>query len=187
MAITIESRHLGDVVVLKPDTFPDNRGRFTVTFQREFFHELGIPADFPQENCSVSKRGVVRGLHFQWSPQMGKLMYLTWGRAFLVAVDIRKKSPTLGQWFGLEVSADDRRMVWAPPGFARGLCALTDDVVLHYKCTALYNPKCEGGIRWNDPRIGIRWPDAGPPILSEKDAAAISLADWLATPESDLF
>ena len=186
MAIVIESRHLGEVVVLRPDTFPDNRGRFTVMYQKEFFRDLGLPAEFPQENCSVSRKDVVRGLHFQWDPQMGKLMYITHGRAFLVAVDIRKKSPTLGQWFGTEVSGEDRRMVWAPPGFARGLCALSDEVVLHYKVSSLYNPKCEGGIRWNDPDIGIRWPVTDP-ILSEKDAVAQTFSEWLATPESDIF
>jgi dTDP-4-dehydrorhamnose 3,5-epimerase len=117
---------------------------------------------------------------------MGKLMRVTLGRAFLVAVDIRKGSPTLGQWVGVEASAENQRQVWAPAGFARGFCALSEVAVVQYKCTGLYNPRAESGIRWNDPQIGIAWP-VEQPILSEKDARAQTLAEWLARPESDHF
>src|SRR5579864_4458363 len=126
MEIRIESRHLQDVVVIVPDIFQDDRGFFTETFRVDQFHQLGLPTDFVQDNHSRSVKGVVRGLHFQWEPPMSKLMRVTAGSAFLVAVDIRKGSPTLGKWVGVEASTENRRMVWAPEGFARGFCALTD-------------------------------------------------------------
>src|SRR5215467_8767915 len=140
---------------------------------------MGLPHEFVQDNHSRSAKGVLRGLHFQWEPPMGKLMRVTVGSAFLVAVDIRKGSPTLGQWFGLEVSAENRKQVWAPAGFARGFCALSEFVEVQYKCTAIYNSKGESGIRWNDPDIGIEWPITNLQ-LSEKDRNAPSLAQWLA-------
>src|SRR5271166_1904341 len=126
MQITIDSRHLEDVVVLVPGIFKDDRGFFSETFRADQFGLLGLPTDFVQDNHSRSAKGVVRGLHFQWEPPMGKLMRVTAGLAFLVAVDIRKGSPTLGRWFGIEVSSENRRMVWAPEGFARGFCSLVD-------------------------------------------------------------
>jgi dTDP-4-dehydrorhamnose 3,5-epimerase len=115
---------------------------------------------------------------------MGKLMRVTVGSAFLVAVDIRKGSPTLGQWVGMECSAENRRMMWAPSTFARGFCALSDGTEVEYKCTGIYNADAESAIRWNDPAIGIKWPIADVNI-SQKDANALSLADWLASPESE--
>src|SRR6202035_718280 len=126
MQIKIESRHLEDIVVVVPDIFKDERGFFSETFRADQFEPLGLPTDFVQDNHSRSAKGVVRGLHFQWSPPMGKLMRVTRGAAFLVAVDIRKGSPTLGKWVGVESSVDNRRMVWAPAGFARGFCALSE-------------------------------------------------------------
>ena len=126
MEIRVESRHLGDVVVLVPDVFQDSRGFFMETYREDQFKALGLPSHFVQDNHSRSAKGVVRGLHFQWEPPMGKLMRVTLGSAFLVAVDIRKGSPTLGKWFGSEVSAENRRQVWAPAGFARGFCVLSE-------------------------------------------------------------
>ena len=117
---------------------------------------------------------------------MGKLMRVTVGSAFLVAVDIRKGSPTLGQWFGVEASDRNRRQVWAPAGFARGFCVLSDFAEIQYKCTGIYNSQAESGILWNDPDIGIRWPIADP-VLSEKDNRARPLAQWLQSAESDHF
>jgi len=186
MKFEIESRHLSEIVVVKPSVFKDSRGSFSVLYHRDMFAAAGLPTDLVQDNWSHSKKGVVRGLHFQWDPQMGKLMCVIKGRAFLVAVDIRKKSPTLGQYYGLEISSDDPRMVWAPPGFARGFCALSDEVELHYKCSGMYNPRCESAIRWNDPDIGIQWPIENP-TMSDRDAAAQSLSDWLKTPQSNIF
>lgn len=186
MPFEIESEHLGAVKVIVPGMFRDHRGYFMEAYRRDAFAALGIPDEFVQDNQSYSVRGVVRGLHFQWDAPMAKLMRVATGRAFLVAVDIRQGSPTLGQWFGIEASAEDQRQVWAPAGFARGFCALSDVAVVYYKCTALYNPAAESGIRWNDPAIGITWPVTDP-ILSQKDASAQSLAEWLARPEAACF
>jgi dTDP-4-dehydrorhamnose 3,5-epimerase len=156
------------------------------TFRVDQFEKHGLPTQYVQDNHSRSVKGVVRGLHFQWDPPMGKLMRVSLGSAFLVAVDIRKGSPTLGKWAGVEVSAENRRQVWAPAGFARGFCVLSDVAEIQYKCTGLYNNKGESGFRWNDPEIGIEWPlrDVS---LSEKDKNAQTLAQWLARPESDNF
>lgn len=186
MKMQIESRHLEGVVVLVPEVFEDARGFFLEVFRADQFKALGLPDEFAQDNHSGSTKGVLRGLHFQWDPPMGKLMRVTYGRAFLVAVDIRKGSPTVGQWFGIAVSAENKKQVWAPAGFARGFCVLSDFAEIQYKCTAIYNNKGESGIRWDDPAIGIQWP-SGDYILSEKDRKAQSLAHWLASPASDHF
>jgi dTDP-4-dehydrorhamnose 3,5-epimerase len=184
MAMNIESRHLNGVVVLVPQIFEDDRGFFMETFRADQFEALHLPANFLQDNHSRSRKGVLRGLHFQWAPPMGKLMRVTYGEAFLMAVDIRKDSPTIGKWFGISVSAANKKQVWAPAGFARGFCALSDFVDVEYKCTATYNPKTESGIRWNDPDIGIQWP-VEQPILSDKDRDAQTLAEWLKSPNSE--
>jgi dTDP-4-dehydrorhamnose 3,5-epimerase len=186
MKFDIESRHLGDIVVLVPDVFEDDRGFFMETFREDQFRALGLPHYYPQDNHSRSTKGSLRGLHFQWEPAMGKLMRVTYGTAFLVAVDIRKQSPTLRKWFGINVSAENKRLVWAPAGFARGFCVLSDFAEVQYKCTGIYNNKCESGIRWNDPEIGIEWPIANP-TLSERDAKARTLKQWLGLPESQYF
>jgi dTDP-4-dehydrorhamnose 3,5-epimerase len=186
MDIRVESRHLGEVVVLVPDVFQDSRGFFMETFREDHFKALGLPYHFVQDNHSRSAKGVVRGLHFQWDPPMGKLMRVSLGSAFLVAVDIRKGSPTLGQWFGIEVSAENRRQLWAPAGFARGFCVLSDTAEIQYKCTGLYNSKAEAGVRWNDPQIGVQWP-VEQPSLSQKDSEAQTLEQWLNKPESEHF
>jgi dTDP-4-dehydrorhamnose 3,5-epimerase len=156
------------------------------TDREDVFEELGLPYRFVQDNHSRSAKGVLRGLHFQWDPPMGKLMRVSLGRAFLVAVDIRKGSSTVGQWFGIEASSENRRQVWAPAGFARGFCVLSDVAEIQYKCTGLYNSKAESGIRWSDPAIGIKWPELEF-ILSEKDQKSQSLAEWLASPLSESF
>jgi dTDP-4-dehydrorhamnose 3,5-epimerase len=186
MPIRIESRHLGDIAVLASEVFEDERGFFMEVYRADQCKALGLPTEFVQDNHSRSKRGVVRGLHFQWDPPMGKLMRVTYGSAFLIAVDIRKGSPTLGQWFGVEVSAQDKKQVWAPAGFARGFCVTSDFAEIQYKCTGIYNPKGESGIRWNDPKIGIQWP-VKEPELSGKDRQAQTLDEWLASPASNHF
>ena len=186
MAIQVESRQLRDVLVLVPQVFEDERGFFLESFRADQFRELGLPTEFPQDNHSRSRKGVIRGLHFQWDPPMGKLMRVTYGEAFVIAVDIRKGSPTLGKWFGTIASSSNRKQVWAPPGFARGFCALSDFAEVQYKCTALWNPKAESGIRWNDPQVGISWP-VEQPLLSPKDAQAQTLQEWLKSPNSDRF
>jgi dTDP-4-dehydrorhamnose 3,5-epimerase len=186
MQLKIEATHLNGVVVLVPEVYRDDRGFFLEAFRKDQFEELGLPGEFVQDNHSGSVRGVVRGLHFQWEPPMGKIMRVTVGAAFLVAVDIRKGSPTLGKWVGVEASAENQRQVWAPAGFARGFCVLSDRAEIQYKCTGQYNPKAESGILWNDPAIGIAWP-VRTPILSKKDETAQTLREWLARSESAFF
>src|ERR1700761_9437988 len=186
MDIRLEAKHLGDVSVLVPDVFQDSRGFFMETFREDQFKAMGLPYQFVQDNHSRSAQGVVRGLHFQWDPAMGKLMRVTAGSAFLVAVDIRKGSPHLGKWAGVEASAENRRQVWAPAGFARGFCALSEGTEIQYKCTGIYSNKAKSAIRWNDPAIGIKCPLADVTV-SDKDRNAATLADWLGSPDSDNF
>ncbi len=177
---------LNGVAVLQTNSFQDNRGFFVEAFRADQFAALGLPTQFVQDNHSGSSKGVLRGLHFQWDPPMAKLMRVTVGTAYLMAVDVRKGSPTLGKWFGKEVSAENRLQVYAPAGFARGFCVLSERVEIQYKCTGLYNSKGEGGILWNDPEIGIDWP-VKDPVLSDKDKIQPTLREWLARPESDHF
>lgn len=186
MKVAVSETDLPDVLLVEPGTHRDERGVFTELFRRDTFEEAGLPTEFVQLNLSGSVRGVVRGLHFQWSPPMGKLMRVARGRAFLVAVDIRKGSPALGEWFGVELSAEDLTHVWAPAGFARGFCALGDYTEIEYLCTATYDPDGESGIAWDDPDVGVEWP-VDDPILSDRDRRARSLEDWLASAESDRF
>jgi dTDP-4-dehydrorhamnose 3,5-epimerase len=185
MPLQLDSTHLGGAVaVLVPKVLGDERGFFMETYRQDNFRDLGLPTDWVQDNHSRSAKGVLRGLHFQWDPPMSKLMRVTSGAAFLVAVDIRKGSPTLGQWFGQEVSAENKKQVYAPWGFARGFCALTDGCEVQYKCTGLYNSGGESGISYQDPAIGIEWPLRDVQV-SEKDGKAQTLAQWLASPLSD--
>lgn len=186
MQVSIESEHLNGIVVVVPEVFEDERGFFMEVFRADQYKELGLPDGFVQDNHSRSQKGVLRGLHFQYDPPMGKLMRVTYGSAFLVAVDIRKGSPTSGKWFGIEVSAKNKKQVWAPAGFARGFCVLSDFAEIQYKCTGIYNNKGESGILWNDPAIGVDWPIVNP-ILSQKDQKSQTLAQWLERPESDYF
>jgi dTDP-4-dehydrorhamnose 3,5-epimerase len=187
MPVKLESAHLGgDVVVLVPQVLGDERGFFMETYRADNFRDLGLPTNFVQENHSRSAEGVLRGLHFQWDPPMGKLMRVTSGKAFLVAVDIRKGSPTFGKWYGREVSAVNKLEIWAPYGFARGFCALTDGCEVQYLTTGIYNSKCESGINFADPAIGIDWPiDIAAAIVSDKDRKAQTLEQWLASPLSE--
>src|SRR5205085_6621683 len=151
MSFVIEARYLEEVVVMVPQAYRDDRGFFMETYRVDHFEKLGLSAMFVQDNHSFSRKGVIRGLHFQWDPPMGKLMRVTRGTAFLVAVDIRKGSPSLGKWVGLEASAENMKQVWARAGFARGFCALTENVEVQYKCTGIYSSKAESAIRCDDP------------------------------------
>lgn len=184
MPFTIESVHLSEVKVIVPTVFEDERGFFMEAYRKDSFAELGITCDFVQDNHSRSSRGVIRGLHLQWDPPMAKLMRVTQGTVFMVAVDVRKGSPTLGQWVGLEVSAENKRQVWAPANFARGFCVLSEIAEVEYKCSALYTPRGERAVRWNDEQIGIDWP-LKEVTLSEKDRSAPGLATWLASEEAE--
>ena len=182
----IEPAPLEGAWIITPQVHADDRGFFYESYRRDVFADHGLDLHFVQDNHSRSAANVVRGLHFQWEPPMGKLMRVTAGRAFLVAVDIRIGSPTLGQWFGVEASASNHKQVYAPAGFARGFAALEEGAEIQYKCTGAYDPGHEGGIFWNDPAIGIKWPLTNP-SLSEKDSVAPSLESWLAKPEAQNF
>ena len=186
MPFTIEPTALDEVKIVVPAAMRDDRGFFMEVYRQDLFAELGLPDRFLQLNHSRSARGVIRGLHFQWDPPMGKLMRVTLGRALLVAVDIRIGSPTLGKWIGVEMTADEPRQLWAPASFARGFCVLSDHAEIEYLTTGTYNRATESGIRWNDPAIGIEWPVTNP-ILSAKDGTAQTLGEWLARPEAARF
>lgn len=186
MQLKIETVKFGAVALIAQEAFEDERGFFTEEFRADQFGALGLPEGFVQENHSGSVRGVLRGLHFQWEPPMGKLMRVIRGEAFLVAVDIRKNSPSLGEWFGVKIRAEERKQLWAPAGFARGFCVLSEYAEIQYLCTGIYNNKGESGILWNDPAIGIEWPVTDP-VLSAKDEKAQTLAQWLDTTNSNHF
>ncbi len=175
-----------EVVLLQSEIYRDRRGYFYEVFKKSELERHGVPSLFVQENQSGSIKNVVRGLHFQWDPPMGKLMRVTKGKAYLVAVDIRKNSPTLGKWVGVEASEDNRYILWAPAYFARGFAVLSDYAEIQYLVTGEYNNKAESGVLWNDPEIGIKWP-VSEPILSDKDKNAQTLREWLKRPESDNF
>ncbi len=161
-----------------PTTFGDDRGFFMESWNARSFAEAGLDADFVQDNHSRSARGVLRGLHFQNPKPQGKLVRVTNGRAWDVAVDIRRSSAHFGKWVGVELSAAKRNLFWVPPGFAHGFLSLEDDTDFLYKCTEYYAPDHEHAIRWNDPQIGIEWPLEGiVPELSTKDSAAATLQD----------
>jgi dTDP-4-dehydrorhamnose 3,5-epimerase len=188
MEVRVASRQLGEIAVLVPEVFQDDRGFFMEVFRADQFGKLGLPTNFVQVNHSRSQKNVLRGLHFQWDPPMGKLMRVTRGSAFLVAVDIRKGSPTIGQWFGVEASEENKKQVWAPAGFARGFCSLSGWTEIQYFCTGIYNSCGESGILWNDPKLNVSWPiSEQEALLSQRDRDAQTLESWLESPESDFF
>jgi dTDP-4-dehydrorhamnose 3,5-epimerase len=156
------------LVVLEPRLFEDARGFFMETFQGERFKAAGLPVYFPQDNHSLSRKDVIRGLHYQIEHPQGKLVRAVRGDVFDVAVDLRRNSPRFGRWFGIYLTANNRKQVYIPPGFAHGFCAVSDEAEVVYKCTDVYCPSAERTILWNDPQLAIRWPVAEP-ILAEKD------------------
>lgn len=158
-----------ELVLIEPVVFGDHRGFFMETYKFSAFSAFGIREQFLQDNHSLSRRGVLRGLHYQNPPKaQGKLVRVLRGEIFDVAVDIRKGSPTYGRWVGVRLSEENRLMLYVPPGFAHGFCVLSDWAEVHYKTTEEYSPEHEAGILWNDPEIGIHWPIADP-VLSERD------------------
>ncbi|HSV68800.1 MAG TPA: dTDP-4-dehydrorhamnose 3,5-epimerase [Methylibium sp.] len=171
---------LPEVLILEPKVFGDARGFFMESFNQQAFDAaVGHHVDFVQDNHSRSARGVLRGLHYQLPPHaQGKLVRVTAGAVFDVAVDMRRSSPRFGRWAGVELSADNHRQLWIPPGFAHAFLVLSDSADFLYKTTDYYAPQAEGAVRWDDPAIGIAWPDAGTaPLLSAKDGAAPALTD----------
>jgi dTDP-4-dehydrorhamnose 3,5-epimerase len=172
----ITQTDLPEIFIIEPDVFSDQRGCFLETWQKERYEQAGIKHEFVQDNVSYSTKGTLRGLHFQNPNQQGKLVQALSGEVFDVAVDIRSNSPTFRKWTGITLSADNHRQMYIPPGFAHGFCVLSETAVFSYKCTDFYNPQVEGHIIYNDPDIGIDWPDMKMK-LSEKDAVAPLLRD----------
>ncbi|HZX29334.1 MAG TPA: dTDP-4-dehydrorhamnose 3,5-epimerase [Telluria sp.] len=167
-----------DVIILEPQVFGDDRGFFFESFNARKFQELtGVTSEFVQDNHSKSARNVLRGLHYQIQQPQGKLVRVVAGAVFDVAVDIRRSSPTFGKWVGVELSAENKRQLWIPPGFAHGFVVTSDSAEFLYKTTDYWAPAYERGVLWNDPAIGIDWPFDGEPLLSGKDAQAKLLAD----------
>ena len=169
--------NLDGVFVLEPKVFGDERGFFMETYNKQAWLDLGLPdIDFVQDNHSKSSKGVLRGLHYQNPMPQGKLVRVISGAVYDVAVDIRKESPTFGEWFGHELSADNKKQLWIPPGLAHGFLALEDETELVYKCTDYYSPKNELVLAWNDPRISIKWPKMSDNYtLSKKDSSGMLL------------
>jgi dTDP-4-dehydrorhamnose 3,5-epimerase len=170
-----------DVLILEPKLFGDARGFFLESYnQRSFREATGLNVDFVQDNHSRSRKGVLRGLHYQVQQPQGKLVRVVRGAVFDVAVDIRVGSPTFGRWVGVELSEDNHRQLWIPPGLAHGFVVLTDTADFLYKTTDYYAPAHERSLMWNDPEVGIAWPDLGePPLLSAKDQQGHALKDLL--------
>jgi len=166
--VIVEPTELPDVLLVKPKVFADDRGFFLETFHTEKLAEQGIGATFVQDNWSRSVRGTVRGLHFQNPHAQGKLIRVMAGSIYDVAVDIRRNSPTFGQWVAVDLSAENKLALYVPPGFAHGFCVTSDVTDVVYKCTDYYAPDCDRGILYNDPALGIPWP-TDTPLLSDKD------------------
>ena len=167
---------LSGVLIIEPKVFGDARGFFIETFQVERYREIGITQPFVQDNHSRSQRGVLRGLHFQKTRPQGKLVRVSRGAVYDVAVDINPKSPTFGRYVGVELSDDNHRQLWIPAGYAHGFCVISEVADFEYKCTDLYFPEDEGGLIWNDPDVAIPWPIAEP-SLSGKDTLLPKLRD----------
>lgn len=166
----IQTTAIPDVLIIEPKVFGDERGFFYESFNAErFAEETGISANFVQDNHSKSAKGVLRGLHYQIQQPQGKLVRVVAGEVFDVAVDIRQHSPTFGQWVGVILSAENKRQLWVPEGFAHGFVVTSDTAEFLYKTTDYYAPEFECSILWNDPAIGIQWPVQGEPNLSNKD------------------
>jgi len=167
---------LRGVILIEPVVFQDRRGHFLETYHEKKYAAAGIPGPFIQDNFSRSVRDTLRGLHYQLKHAQGKLVMVVEGAVFDVSVDIRKGSPMFGKWVGLELSAENKRQLYIPPGFAHGFCVISDVASVVYKCTNFYAPEGERGIIWNDRTLGIRWP-VQHPLLSSKDEAYKTLAD----------
>ena len=170
MAFTFEKTKIPGVIIIQPRVFGDQRGYFMETFKKGDFAAAGIDKEFVQDNESSSTKGVLRGLHFQKNHTQGKLVRVTHGKVFDVAVDVRPQSPTYGEWVGVTLDSEKKNMFYIPEGFAHGFLVLSDTAEFVYKCTDEYDPSSEGGIPWNDPTIAIEWPKLDIPYkTSEKD------------------
>jgi len=175
---------LSGVCIIEPDVFGDDRGFFMETYNRRAFEEIGINHTFVQDNTSRSRQGVLRGLHYQLGQPQAKLVRVTRGEVFDIAVDVRRGSNTFGQWTGVTLTEENKKMFFIPEGFAHGFCVISELAEFAYKCSDFYAPDEERGVIWNDPDLAIPWPlDGRDPILSDKDSAYVTLAE---APENDL-
>jgi len=178
MSYTVTPTAIPDLLILEPKVFGDSRGFFFESFNaKNFAQATGLNVNFVQDNHSRSSKGVLRGLHYQVQQTQGKLVHVTQGAVFDVAVDIRKSSPTFGKWVGCELSDSNHRQLWIPPGFAHGFMVLSESADFLYKTTDYYAPAHERCIAWNDSSIGIQWPEGITPLLSAKDQQGIALAE----------
>ena len=168
---------LPGLLVIEPKAYGDARGFFFESYHRERYHSAGIRAEFVQDNVSRSCRGTLRGLHYQMTQPQGKLVFVTRGEVFDVAVDLRQSSPTFGRWFGTILNDENHRQLYVPPGFAHGFCVTSESADFCYKCTEFYNPTNERTLMWNDPAIGVVWPVIEPRIVSPKDQRGTRLSD----------
>lgn len=177
--IKVTTCEIEGLCVIEPTVFKDERGYFVETYNQNDFHEAGLKMNFVQDNQSMSVQGVLRGLHFQKQFPQGKLVRAVRGSVFDVAVDLRDRSKTYGKWFGVELTAENKKQFYIPEGFAHGFLVLSDEAEFAYKCTDFYHPGDEGGLTWNDPEIGIDWPlqDGVQLIISEKDQKWSGLKD----------
>ncbi len=186
MGLILKEEYLDGLKLFEPKVFYDDRGFFLESFRADEFKAMQLPVNFVQDNHSRSAKNVFRGLHFQWEAPQGKLIRVTRGAALFVELDIRRDSPHLGKHIKIELNEENKRVLWVPPGFANGFLSLADNTDVLYKCTAVWNGKSEGSIRWNDPALNIALP-IEQPVISDKDKNAQSLADWLHRPESKKF
>ena len=161
--------YLPGIIVIEPEVHSDPRGHFLEMYHEKRYHEMGMTTAFVQDNLSHSIKGVLRGLHYQLNHPQGKLVSVIKGTIFDVAVDIRFRSPTFGQWMGIELSAENQKQLYIPPDFAHGFYVLSEEAIFHYKCTDYYYPQDEYGILWNDKEMNIQWPNIKNPLLSSKD------------------
>jgi dTDP-4-dehydrorhamnose 3,5-epimerase len=169
----VQPTQIAGVLIVEPDVFGDDRGFFLESYNEREMRKIGIDAHFVQDNHSRSQRNVLRGLHYQIHQPQGKLVRVVCGTVFDVAVDLRRGSPSFGKWVGAELSAENKRLFWLPPGMAHGFVVLSDSADFLYKATDYYAPEFERTILWNDPDLGIAWPLAGEPVLSARDAAGL--------------
>jgi len=175
--MNIIKTEIPDVLIIEPKVFGDARGFFFESFNQQAMADMGITAPFVQDNHSRSAKNVLRGLHYQIRQPQGKLVRVVVGEVYDVAVDVRKSSPTFGQWVGFNLSAENKRMAWIPPGFAHGFLVVSDYAEFLYKTTDFWAPQHERCIRWDDPDLGIAWPLQGEPLLAAKDSAGLQLKD----------